>query len=385
MKEKKFLAGPACVLRKLAAFFKGEIVLACALGAAAASMLFVTPDREYLGYIDVKVLVLLFCLMAVVAGLSQLGLFDRLAQKLASAASSLRTLGTILVLLCFFSSMLMTNDVALLTFVPFAIAVLRLCGQSRHTIWIVCLQTVGANLGSMLTPVGNPQNLYLVSRYGLPAASFFAVTLPLCAASLVLLLVLCRLTPREKLQVPFTPAGAVQARSGVKLCIWLFLFAMCLASVLGLLPVWAVGLAVLGYLCLFARPLFWKIDYALLATFVCFFIFVGNLARIPQVSAWMQQILTGRELLVSVLASQVLSNVPAAVMLSGFTQESASLVAGTNLGGLGTLIASLASLISFKFYVRSPGAEPSRYLMVFTLVNAGLLVPLYFFAKLVLG
>lgn len=371
--------------RKIIRFFKGELVLTCALGAAAVSMVFVTPDWEYLGYVDTKVLILLFCLMAVVAGLSQLGLFDRMAQKLASTASSLRALGTILVLLCFFFSMLMTNDVALITFVPFAITVLQLCGQGRYIIWVVCLQTVGANLGSMLTPVGNPQNLYLVSRYGLPAASFFAVTVPLCAASLVLLLVLCRLIPREKLQVPFTPASAVHPGSGVRLGACLILFALCLMSVLGLFPVWAVGLAVLGYLTLFARPLFRKVDFALLATFVCFFIFVGNLARIPQVSGWMRQILTGRELLVSVAASQVLSNVPAAVMLSGFTQQAACLVAGTNLGGLGTLIASLASLISFKFYVRSPGAKPSKYLLVFTLVNVGLLVPLYLFAKLILG
>ena len=367
-------------MTKLKAFLKKEPILVIAALAALVSCFFVPPDREYLGYIDFRTLALLYALMVVSAGLRKAGTFDSLAHLVCSRASGARALGVTLVAVTFFSSMLITNDVALLTFVPFAVVLLGLTGRGQDLILVVALQTAAANLGSMLTPVGNPQNLYLYSYYGLTAVDFFRITAPVWALSLLLCLLGCLALPRVKLEVPF---GEAPKPEKGKLWLYLGLFALCLLSVFRLLP-WPVLLAALAVLLLiFDRKTLLAADFLLLATFVAFFIFAGNLARLETVEALLRRLLAGREYWTALLASQVISNVPAALLLSGFTEEARELLLGVDIGGLGTPIASLASLISLKLYSQSPGAKPGRFLLVFLLVNL-LLLALLSAAKLLL-
>ena len=364
-------------MKKAMQWLKGEPVLAISAVLALASCLAIPPDGKYLSYVDGRVLALLYCLMAVVAGMEQAGAFRRMAAALVKRSGSGKGLCLVLVMLCFFSSMLVTNDVALITFVPFAVLVLAASGQGGLLPWVVSLQTVAANLGSMLTPVGNPQNLYLYSRYGFSAGDFFALTVPATLASLVVLVVLCLLTPARRVTLTAqNEEGPMTARQRAQLILCGVLFCVCLASVFHLLPWPALLAVVIAALAVFDRKLVLGADFALLVTFVCFFVFAGNLARIPALQDFLASVMQGREMLVGAAASQVISNVPAAVLLSGFTENGAGLLMGVDLGGLGTPIASLASLISLKIYSRGPGANTGRYLAVFSVLNFGLLAVL---------
>ena len=351
-------------------FVKREPVLLIAALAALVSCFFVPPDGAYLHYIDFRTLALLYCLMTVVAGLRQAGLFAHLAHVVCQKASSVRAMGILLVLLSFFSAMLITNDVALLTFVPFAVVVLGMADRKQALIRIVVLQTAAANLGSMLTPVGNPQNLFLFSYYDLSPTAFLRITLPVWGLSLLLILAGCFLLPGERLHVFLGEMPGIQRK---ELWLHLALFAVCLLVVMRVI-LWPVMLAIVAAVLLIAdRRLLIKADFMLLLTFVAFFIFAGNLARIDAVDNLLHSLLRGREYLTSLLASQVISNVPAAVLLAGFTDRSRELLLGVNVGGLGTPIASLASLIGMKLYAHSDHADTGRYLLEFTVVNVILL------------
>ena len=352
-------------------FVRREPVLLIAALAALVSCFFVPPDGEYLSYIDWRTLALLYCLMTVVAGLRRAGLFAHLAHALCEKVGSVRSIGLILVLLSFFSAMLITNDVALLTFVPFAVVVLGLADCKKELVHIVVLQTAAANLGSMLTPVGNPQNLYLYSYYDLSVGDFIAATFPIWLLSLALLAGACFLLPGAKLRFFLGEEPGLDRRS---VALYLALFAVCLLTVLRVLS-WPLMLAaVAAVLLVYDRKILVKADFMLLLTFVAFFVFSGNLARLPAVDALLRRLLVGREYLVSLLASQVVSNVPAALLLSGFTDAARELLLGVNVGGLGTPIASLASLISLKLYAHAEHARTGAYLLEFTLVNLLLLL-----------
>ena len=363
-------------------FLKREPVLAISALAAVISCFLVPPDAGYIDYIDFRTLSLLYALMTVVAGLRKAGVFAALAHTLCLRAKSTRSIGMILVCLCFFSSMLITNDVALLTFVPFSVIVLGMAGRKRELIRVVVLQTVAANLGSMLTPVGKPQNLYLYSRFELPVRDFLFITLPVWLFSLVLVFGCCFSLSNAGLT-----AAALDDKPAVErkiLRLYLALFAVCLLTVVRVLD-WPVMLpAVVLVVFLFDRRTLREADFMLLLTFVAFFIFAGNLARIGAVDSLLRRLLSGREYLTALLTSQVISNVPAALLLSGFTDNAKALLLGTNIGGLGTPIASLASLISLKLYSRSDDARLGRFLLEFTAVNVILLLVLSAFRTLVL-
>lgn len=358
-------------------FLKREAVLLVSLLCAVASMFFVPPSPAYEEYINFPVLCILFCLMAVIAGFQSCGLFDRLIRRLMNGQKGFRLLHMILVLLPFLTAMFITNDVALITFVPLTIQMLTLAGQTRRMIFTVTLQTVAANLGSMVTPVGNPQNLFLYTAFKMDLPGFCSAVLPFGILSLLLLVACSLAVPNESTQVKFSQAdNPVNVR---KLLVFSILFVLCLLTVFQLLNHFVLLGIVLVVLALAARPLYRKIDYSLLLTFVCFFIFSGNMGRIPAVQELIGGLLSQSVVGTAVFTSQFISNVPAAVLLSRFTDDVTGLLVGTNLGGLGTIIASLASLISFKIYLKSPGAKPLRYLGVFTLVNVlGLAVLLIF-------
>ena len=360
-------------MSKVKDFMRRELTLCISFVAAVISCFFVPPDGAYLGYLDLRTLALLYALMVVVAGLRHAGVFTVLAHRLCARAGSVRTMGITLVLLSFFSAMLITNDVALLTFVPFAVVVLGMAHQEKELIWVVVLQTVAANLGSVLTPVGNPQNLYLYSRYHLSMADFFSATLPLWLISMAVVLLLSLRLSRSHVEVFLGEEPELDKKS---LSLYLLLFALCLAVVLRLIG-WYVMLPVLVLvLLIFDRRRLKEADFMLLLTFVCFFVFAGNLARVPAVEALLSRLLLGRELLAGALVSQVISNVPAALLLSGFTENGRELLLGVNIGGLGTPIASLASLISLKLYSHSEHSHSGKYLGLFSLVNFALLIAL---------
>ena len=360
-------------------FVRREPVLLIAALAALLSCCFVPPDVAYLDYMDYRTLALLYCLMTVVAGLRKAGLFAFLAHRLCENVKSVRMIGLVLVLLSFFSAMLITNDVALLTFVPFAVVVLGLADHRKELIHIVVLQTVAANLGSMLTPVGNPQNLYLYSYYNLSFSAFLRTTLPVWLLSLLLICLACFALSPAPLSLFLGENPDLDRRS---LWLYLALFLVCLLVVLRVLS-WPVMLGIVTVLLLvFDRKILLRADFMLLLTFVAFFVFSGNLARIDAVDQLLRRLLEGRVYLTSLLASQVISNVPAALLLSGFTEDAQSLLLGVNIGGLGTPIASLASLISLKLYSHSEHAHTGRYLAEFTLLNLALLLLLSFAQRL---
>ena len=362
------------VSARIIAFIKKETVLSAAAALAAVSAFFVPPDAAYLGYLDLRTLATLFALMTVMAGLRRQGVFDRLGRALLARTRGQLPLVALLVGLCFFGSMVITNDVALLTFVPFTFSVLGGLGaqaQRRLTLPVVCMQTVAANLGSMLTPIGNPQNLYLYGLSGLGPAGFAALMLPYTLAALALLAVWVLWLCRRPLQTPPPAAAPAAARGNVRIeAMYAALFCVCLLAVARVLPYPAAFAAVLLAALLADRPALRLVDYSLLLTFAAFFVFIGNLGRVPAFSAWLQAFLHGREVPVAVLASQVLSNVPAALLLSGFTQNVPALIVGTNLGGLGTLIASMASLISYRQIAREAPQRKGAYFGLFTAANA---------------
>ncbi len=358
-------------INKLTVFLKNQTVLAVSLAAAVISMFIVPPDKEYIEYIDLPVLILLFCLMGVVAGLRSAGVFEKLTSTLLRFAHGSRILCFILMNICFFTSMLVTNDVALITFVPLTLMLYAGGADRVNCILTIVIQTAAANLGSMMTPIGNPQNLYLYTEYDLTMGDFISTLLPVGIASYILLSLCCLLVRNEKIEVHNSDTKKLPVK---KLIVLSILFAVCLLTVLRIIP-HILCLAIVCAGLLIEWRLFTKIDYALLLTFVCFFVFVGNMGRIETVSNALSSLMAGRELIVSALVSQIISNVPAAVMLSAFTENAHSLLQGVNIGGLGTPVASLASLISYQLYAKSDNSAKGKYMGIFLLVNiSGLII-----------
>lgn len=364
---------------KIICFFKQETVLCAAFALAIVSMFFVPPDKGYIGYVDFRTLAILFCLMSVMTGLQKSGVFQCVAQALLVRVRKAWQLVLILVLLCFFSSMLVTNDVALITFVPFTLVVLGMVGpeiKSRLLIPVVVLQTIAANLGSMLTPIGNPQNLYLYGKAGLSLGSFVLLMLPYAGVALVVIVVWSLAQSRAchgPVQVSFSE-GAKISGSSVHLAVYAVLFALALLTVARVVPYGVTLVITIAALLVMDRSIFGRVDYSLLLTFVGFFIFIGNIGRLSAFSQMLQQVVSGHEVLAGVAASQVISNVPAALLLSGFTEDLSALIIGVNLGGLGTLIASMASLISYKLIAREESQVKGAYFRYFTVANVSFLV-----------
>lgn len=358
----------ASVLHHVAHFLRRDPVLVAALVLAVVSSFYVPPSSAYLEYIDFHVLALLFSLMLVVAGLQQTGAFDVLTDQLLKRVKSTRALAAVLVGVCFFASMLITNDVALITFVPLAILLLGRSEHGKLLMFVVVLQTIAANLGSSLTPLGNPQNLYLYSLSGMMLSEFLAVMLVPTALSAVLLVIAIATIRPTKINKPVS-AGAGNNISLRQMVPWIVLFVICLLAVLHLLHYLIMLAIVTAAVIVLDRTLLKKADYGLLFTFIGFFVFIGNMKSIPAVSEMLSALVAQRELVIGVLLSQVISNVPAAMLLSGFTTDYQNLLLGVNLGGLGTLIASMASMISFKIYAGTQGAKPGKYFLLFTVLN----------------
>ena len=358
------------VKQAILGFFRSETVLCVAVVLALASMIAVPPSPAYAGYIDWDTLAMLFSLMAVMKGFQKLGLFTYLGNRLLKRTATSRRMVFVLVFLPFVLSMVITNDVSLITFVPFGLIVLRMIGQERLAVPLVVLQTVAANLGSMMTPMGNPQNLYLYAKSGMTFGQLCGLMLPYVVASAICLMVLVVFTKSVPVHGVAVETGLGKPKALVCCAIG---FGLCLLGIFNIIPPLAIAAVTLVFLLFADRNLLASVDYSLLGTFVAFFIFVGNLGNISIFQNFLASLLKHNVVLVSVLASQVTSNVPAALLLSGFTDQWRDLIVGCNLGGLGTLIASMASLISYKFVVRDYPDQKRRYLLWFTLCNVAML------------
>ena len=354
-------------------FIKRETVFVISAIVAVITSFVVPVDAEYLDYIDYAVLIILFCLMASVAGFKKYGGFDIFSARLLINEKRKKHIPAIMVLMCFFFSMVVTNDVALITFVPLTIYMIK-DTSSLTLIYVVIMETLAANLGSLITPIGNPQNLFLYHYYHLAIGEFMSTTLPLGAACLVIVVLLLFFVPSAEWEVP--KDISVKRIDRRKLVFFCVLFFVCILAVLKIIGYEWCLIIVAGCLIVWDRGIFAMVDYSLLFTFVNFFVIVGNLTRIESIEVLISNFILGHELLSGVLVSQCISNVPAAIMLAPFTDNFKDLILGVNIGGLGTLIASLASVISFKYYSIARGAKKRKYIAVFTVMNVGVMLVL---------
>ena len=388
MQKKEVIKIMVNTLMRLKICLKKDVVLTIAILLALLSSLFVHPDKQYINYIDYRTLILLFCLMSVMAGLRKIKLFDRVAATLVSRCTNEGQLIILLVVVVFFTSMIITNDVALLTFVPFTISVLNILHpnvKNRWMITLIVMETIAANLGSMLTPVGNPQNLYLYNVSGMSMGGFLLIMLPYSVLSLVMLIIWIIIRCNSKStnidrniklgDIRNTNSEiAYNSRDKRIIGMYFFLFILCLMTVVKIIPFYITFVILLVCILIFDRDTLKNVDYSLIFTFTGFFIFIGNIGRIPVFRDFLQGFISGKEMITAVLCSQIMSNVPAALLLTGFTDNIRMLIIGTNLGGLGTLIASMASLISFKFIQREDKNVNGTYIATFTVANVVFLI-----------
>jgi Na+/H+ antiporter NhaD/arsenite permease-like protein len=341
-------------------------VLCIAIVAAAISSVLVPPDAEYLGYFDFKTLTCLFCVLAVVCALKNINFFYILACEIVRRFGNIRTCVVALVYITFIGSMLIANDMALLTFLPLGYFVLSTTGKEKYMAFTFIMQNIAANLGGMLTPFGNPQNLYLYTKFSIPTGEFMSIMLLPFLLAIVLITLCCIVFVKsEHIEV----SGKREKIDKRKAIILGILFALSIAIVFRGIPYW-IGLIVIPAVLIFIDKKALKdVDYPLLFTFVAFFIFSGNVARIGAVRELVGALLEKSTLLVSTLSCQVISNVPSAILLSNFTDNYRELLVGVNIGGAGTLIASLASLITFKEYTRHNPTGTVAYIKKFSLFN----------------
>lgn len=374
-------------MRSIGQLIRENMVLFLAGTAALASMIVVPPTAAYAGYINMPVLSVLFCLMVVIGGLRESGVFAAVLARLLLRLGTMRQLAAVLIFSCFFVSMWVTNDVSLLTFVPFSLMALPRISSERQIALVIVLQTLAANLGSMCTPVGNPQNLYLYFYYGMDLGTFLSLLLPYTLVSLALLVLSVFLLPGTPIPVSARLA-ARRIRNLPVLApprqLWLLggMFSLSLLTVAHVLD-YRLTLAIVAAVTALTRPRYFRYaDYRLLGTFVAFFVLIGNMSQLTAFREILTGYLAGHEFLIALLASQIISNVPAAVLLSGFTDQGAALLLGTDIGGLGTLVASMASLISYGMFVRACPRQQGWYLKLFTLLNLAYLLVLVLFAWL---
>ncbi|MBO6062136.1 MAG: citrate transporter [Clostridia bacterium] len=354
------------------AFIRKNTVMMIALVAAVVTAFIVPPDREYLGYLDFKTLTCLFCVLGIVGALRNIRFFYLLAQRIVKLFRTARLCTLALVYITFIGSMLIANDMALLTFLPLGYFVLSAANDRRRMAFTFVMQNIAANLGGMLTPFGNPQNLYLYSHFDIPTGEFMRIMAPPFAVAVALITLCCLCVPNEPMNVPGEPVRLDKLRTAV----YLAAFVYSIVIVFRIVPYWTGLIVIPAVLFIFDRRALLEIDYPLLFTFVFFFIFAGNMARIPAVSDLFSGLLEKNTLVVSALSCQVISNVPSAILLSRFTADYPALLVGVNIGGTGTLIASLASLITFREYCFHNPDRKLHYIAVFSGLSFGFLAVL---------
>ncbi len=355
---------------KIVRWIKRNVALSAALILAVATSFVVTPDKEYVSYFDFKTLTCLFCVLAVVCALKNVNFFYILAKKIVKKFGTARRCVLALVYITFIGSMLIANDMALLTFLPLGYFVLDTTDKKQYMAFTFIMQNIAANLGGMLTPFGNPQNLYLYTKFNIPTGEFMQIMCLPFALSIALITLCCIVFVKgEKLSI----AEDGDSFNVKRTSLYLVLFVLAIAIVFRGIPYW-IGLIVIPAVLLFAdRKALRMVDYGLLFTFVAFFVFAGNMARIPVVRDFFAMLLQKNTLVVSALSCQFISNVPSAILLSQFTENYPQLLVGVNIGGCGTIISSLASLITLREYVLRDPDGTGKYMKLFSLFNFGFL------------
>ena len=366
------------VISNARGFAKKNAVMLIAFAAALITSLFVPVDKEYIGYFDFKTLSCLFCVLAVVCALKDINFFFVIARKIVHFFKTARMSILALVYITFIGSMLIANDMALLTFLPLGYLVLATTGKEKYMPFTFIMQNIAANLGGMLTPFGNPQNLYLYTKFSIPNAEFVSIMAPPFTLAVALITASCLIFVKpDALEVPDEEISLPPLRT----TLYLALFALAIAIVFRGIPYW-IGLVVIPLVLLFAdRKALLEVDYPLLLTFVFFFIFAGNMGRIDAVRSFFSSLLEKDTLTFSTLSCQFISNVPSAILLSQFTDNYRALLVGVNIGGVGTLIASLASLITFREYVKHNPGKAGSYIAQFSAFNFSFLFVLLSFMK----
>lgn len=366
MEEQKRDAAKASKWYIVKGILKSRIVLIVALVAAAVTCFFVPPDGGYADYFDLDTLSCLFCTLAVVSALKRRRFFEWLATGIVTAFGNMRRVTFALVFVTYFGSMIMANDMALITFLPLGWLVLSSCGKTKYTAFVFVMQNVAANLGGMLTPFGNPQNLYLYSFFEIGAGEFFAIMAIPFAVAFVLIACTCLVVKPEPIRLETHPEPAPPVW---RMIVYFVLFALSVMIVFRVFPYYVGLIVVTVALAILEPKCFLRVDYGLLLTFCAFFVFSGNLSRIPAVRDLLASVVAMSPLLVGTATCQVISNVPSAVLLSRFTTDYRHLLIAVNIGGLGTPVSSLASLITLGEYRKREPGKTLRYLGLFSLIN----------------
>ena len=361
-------------------FLKKNIVMCIAFLCALITTFFVPIDSEYLGYFDFKTLSCLFCVLAVVCALKNINFFYILAKKIVQLFKNARICVLALVYITFIGSMLIANDMALLTFLPLGHFVLTTTNKKKYMAFTFIMQNIAANLGGMLTPFGNPQNLYLYSKFSIANLEFLSIMAPPFILSVALITICCLIFVKNE---PLKLEDEKTELNPLKTIIYLLLFTLSILIVFRGIPYW-VGLIVIPLVLLFMdKKALLMVDYGLLFTFVFFFIFAGNMARIDAVRNLFSSLLGKNTLLVSIISCQFISNVPSAILLSQFTSNYSGLLVGVNIGGVGTLISSLASLITFREYTKENPDKTGKYIALFSIINFAFLIILTVFCLII--
>ncbi len=359
------------VIKPILRFLKKNIVMMIAFLAALITIFFVPIDKEYLSYFDWKTLTCLFCTLAVVCALKNIRFFYILAHKIVKLFKTSRKCIISLTYITFIGSMLIANDMALLTFLPLGYMVLKSTGKEKYMAFTFIMQNIAANLGGMLTPFGNPQNLYLYTKFNIPTIEFMGIMAIPFVVSILLMTVCCFIFVKSE---PLEINDEEKKLDVKRTILYLLLFVFSIVIVFRVVPYW-IGLIVIPVsLLLVDRKALLMVDYPLLFTFFFFFVFSGNMARIPEVKELLSTLMSKNTLLVSVISCQVISNVPSAILLSQFTTNYKSLLLGVNIGGVGTLISSLASLITFREYHKHNPDKTWKYLGLFSAFNFAFLI-----------
>lgn len=366
------------IFTKIVGFAKKNVVLMVAILAAVITSFIIPPDGQYISYFDFKTLSCLFCVLAVVCALKNVNFFYILAQRIVKSCRNIRASILTLVYITFIGSMLIANDMALLTFLPLGYFVLESTGKQKYMAFTFIMQNIAANLGGMLTPFGNPQNLYLYTKYNINDYEFVGIMFVPFAVSVILITICCLFVKKEPLEI----SEKIESFNKKRTILYAILFALAIAIVFRGIPYY-VGLIVIPIVLLFVdRKALKMVDYPLLLTFVAFFIFAGNMARIDAVRNLFSWLLEQNTLLFSAISCQVISNVPSAILLSQFTDNYRELLVGVNIGGTGTLIASLASLITFREYTKHNPTKVKSYIGMFSAFNFGFLIILLIVSSL---
>ena len=362
-------------------FVKKNVVMFVALIAALITSFIIPPDEAYIDYIDFKTITCLFCVLAVVCALKNIRFFYTVAKKIVRLFKNARMSILALVYITFIGSMLIANDMALLTFLPLGYFVLTTTNKQKYMAFTFIMQNIAANLGGMLTPFGNPQNLYLYSKFEIPNMEFISIMLPPFLLSVALITVCCLVFVKPE---PLFVEDEEKCLPPIKTLIYLLLFAFSIIIVFRAIPYWYGLIVIPTALLIMDRKALLKVDYPLLLTFVFFFVFSGNMARIDIIRDFFSVLLEKSTLLFSVLSCQFISNVPSAILLSQFTENYSELLIGVNIGGVGTLISSLASLITFREYTKHNRGKAGKYIKEFSLYNFGFLIVLTVFMMIII-